>query len=279
MAKANHRISPTAYATGHMWYRQGLSHPGLVTAKGRRLDFAFRALTGGIRLFSGVSLDALMLARHRGIDGRLAAAINAGRVSQIIELAAGFSARGWRLVNRFPDTVTYLETDLPPIVGEKQRLIQQAGLGSQGLQIKPLDALALEGADSLSAVARELDPARGTAIITEGLMNYLSPDDAQGLWQRIAATLQGFAQGLYLADFYLSGETHGAAMASFGKVLQKFVKGRMHVHFATEAQAITAMQDYGFRQVALHGCADMPETRELADISGADRVRVLEGWV
>lgn len=65
-------ISPTAYATGHFWYRHGLSDEAFVTPQGIRLDRYVRIVIAALKLFGGVSLDALMLARHRGIDARLA---------------------------------------------------------------------------------------------------------------------------------------------------------------------------------------------------------------
>ena len=97
MGAGSERISPTAYATGYMWYRQGLSHAAFVTPQGKRLDRAFGLLTRLTRRLSGVSLDAMMLARHKGIDAVLTRAIDEGRVSQVIEIAAGLSARGWRM--------------------------------------------------------------------------------------------------------------------------------------------------------------------------------------
>ena len=94
MTAPSSSISPTAYATGDFWYRHGLSTAALSTPQGRRLDRGFRLLNSGIKLASGVSIDALMLARHKGIDAVLARHIESGRVTQIIELAAGLSPRG-----------------------------------------------------------------------------------------------------------------------------------------------------------------------------------------
>src|ERR1051326_807741 len=106
-------ISPTAYATGYLWFRHGLSHEALVMPEGRRLDRGFRLLGNVVKLAGGFSIEALLLARHKGIDALLAEQVESGRVTQVIELAAGLSARGWRFKQRFGDRITYVETDLP----------------------------------------------------------------------------------------------------------------------------------------------------------------------
>jgi O-methyltransferase involved in polyketide biosynthesis len=269
------RISPTAHATGYLWYRHGLSTEALATPRGKRLDRGFRALTRLTRLLSGISLDAMMLARHKGIDAVLQQAIDEGRVSQVIELAAGLSARGWRFSERYGDRVTYIETDLPAMAQAKRELLDDAGLLSAHHRVIERDALADEGARSLSAVARALDPEKGTAIITEGLMNYLDPETAGHVWRRIAEVLGQFPQGLYLSDIYLTDENRSAAMIAFGSVLQAFVRGRMHTHFDTPAEARTRMRDAGFRSAEVIRTSAIAATRELARVRGGDRVRIL----
>ncbi len=270
------RVSPTAHATGYLWYRLGLSDAALVTPQGKRLDRGFRALTRLTQLLSGVSLDALMLARHQGIDAVLMQAIDDGRIGQVVEIAAGLSARGWRLRKRYGDRITYIESDLPAMAAEKRRLLQRAGLLGDRHRVVDLDALADDGPQSLGAIMRTLDPTQGTAIITEGLMNYLPPDAADGVWRRIAEALAAFPAGLYLSDLYLTHENRSAAMAAFGAILQVFVRGRMFVHFDSAEQAQQRLQRVGFGQVRIHATHDLPATREIARTRGGDRVRILE---
>lgn len=277
MAAKSETISPTAHATGYLWYRLGLSDARLTTPQGQRLDRAFRLLGRATQLLGGVSLDALMEARHRGIDARLTQAIDEGRVTQVIELAAGLSPRGWRYKRRYGAKLTYIETDLPAMAAEKRRLLEQAGGMKPGHKVVELDVLKRGGPHSLAGIAKTLDPNKGVAIITEGLMNYLAPDAAADLWRRIARTLGGFPQGLYLADFYLLEEQRRApAMALFGGVLQLFVRGRMHVHFKNQAAALEGLRRYGLRDATLYRAGDLPETAALGQIRGGDRVRVLE---
>ncbi len=271
-------ISPTAYATGAMWHRYGLSHPALVTRKGRLLDAAFRGLAGGVKLATGLSFDDLMRARHQGIDAQLDAAIESGQITQVIELAAGLSPRGWRFCQRYGDRLRYIETDLPHMLKEKQRLLDAAQLQRPGHQLRCVNVLQADGEQSLRQVLAELDPRQGLAIITEGLMNYLNPQQAAFVWRSIAQALSTFSAGQYLSDFYLSGENRGVLMSAFGGVLQSFVRGRIHVQFATEQEASTAMREYGFARCAIHRAGDISAIADLAARKGAQRVRVLEAW-
>lgn len=273
------RVSPTAYATGYFWFRQGMSHPAFATPQGKKLDRAFRVLSGVTRRLSGFSLDALMLARHKGIDAQLAKAIESGKIGQVIEIAAGLSPRGWSFMQRYGERLRYIETDLPAMAACKREVLEQTGSLSARHQLVELDALAVDGPNSLAAVAKRLDPNVGTAIITEGLMNYLNPTSACAVWQRIAETLGGFPQGVYFSDVYFNERVQHPAVIAFGALLSAFVKGRMHVHFKSPVGLITTMKAAGFKRVHAVKTDAIAATREYAAQRGGDSVRVLEAWV
>ncbi len=269
-------VSPTAYATGYFWYRHGLSHEGLLIPEGRRADRGFRFLIRLVRMLSGVNIDAMMLARHKGIDAMLSRDIASGKVTQVIELAAGLSPRGWRITKKFGGKVNYVETDLPRMAALKHRLLGAAKLYGPKHRVVTVNALKSKGKDSLEALAASLDPKAGVAIITEGLMSYLDPASAEGLWRRIAAVLQGFPYGVYLSDMYLRQDRYGLGMQLFRSFIQRRVRGRMHVHFQTSEEAVEKLTALGFGHVTLHEPRSIPETRELGSVPGGDRVRVLE---
>jgi O-methyltransferase involved in polyketide biosynthesis len=277
MSDKTARVSPTAYATGYFWYRQGLSTAALATSQGRRLDRVFRLFTGATKKLSGFSLDALMLARHKGIDAQLRKAIERGEVGQVIEIAAGLSPRGWSFTQRYK-RLRYIETDLPAMAATKRALLEKAGSLSERHRVVELDALATDGPTSLAAIAATLDPKIGTAIITEGLMNYLDPDTAHGVWQRIAATLKRFPHGVYFSDAYFAERARHPAVIAFGALLSVFVKGRMHIHFTTPADVPKVMKAAGFARGRAIKCESIAETREYASVRGGDSVRVLEAW-
>jgi O-methyltransferase involved in polyketide biosynthesis len=273
------KVSPTAFATGYFWYRHGLSHEGLLIPEGRRMDRRFRILMGLVKAVSGVSIEALMLARHKGIDAILARHIEAGRVTQVVELAAGLSPRGWRFMERYRDRLGYVETDLPHMAELKRGLLAKSQLAGPRHRVVPVNALLDGGPGSLAELAATLDPQGGLAIITEGLMSYLDPASAQGVWRRIAATLKRFPHGVYLSDAYVRSDRYGVGGQVFRGVIQRFVRGRMHVHYETVADADAQLRTAGFARVALHEPAAIAETRELAQRRGGNRVRILEAIV
>ena len=270
------KVSPTAYATGHFWYRHGLSHAGLLAPESHRMGQRFRMLNALVKAVSGTSVEAMMLARHKGIDALLAQHIDEGRVTQVLEVACGLSPRGWRFMQRYPGRLRYVEADLPHMAGLKQRLLEQAGLLTPGHRVVELDALLDRGPRSLHELAKSLDPAGGLAIVTEGLLSYLDPPTAQALWRRVASTLHAFPFGVYLADAYVRSDRHGFGGALFRGIVQAFVRGRMHLHFETPAHAERLLQAAGFGAATLHEPRAIAATRELAAIPGGNRVRVLE---
>ena len=143
------RISPTAHYTADVWVRSGLSDPALSTRLGAVLHAALAPLneTYG-RLSDRPNLDAMLVARHRALDALLQRAIAAGRVGQVVEIAAGLSGRGCRFARRFPD-LRYVETDLPDMAAHKRRVLDEAGLRGANHEVRELDALASAGPASV----------------------------------------------------------------------------------------------------------------------------------
>jgi len=275
MTQRSETISPTAHYTGHIWTRYGMSHPAFATPQGRLFHAAVEPAMRLSAAFGGPTLAGFLLARHRLIDHRLRTAIESGRVSQVIEIAAGLSPRGWRFNQRFGDRLTYIEADLPDMAARKQRVLDNTGAGGSQHRVVTIDALATQGPNSLDGIAADLDPTQGLAIITEGLLSYLDPAAVDGLWARIATTLNGFEHGIYLSDLHLGEETAGPATRAFMSMLSAFVRGRVHLHHADATAALDALQAAGFSQATLHKPQDW--TREIGDTPpGAHLVRVLE---
>jgi O-methyltransferase involved in polyketide biosynthesis len=238
-------ISPTAHYTGYVWARNGLSHPELTTTQGRLLFDSLHPtmlLSGAL---GGPSLEAYLLARHRAIDALLEQAIEEHGVTQVVEVAAGLSPRGWRFAKRYGDRIAYYEADLPAMAAGKRRALERMGSLGDRHQVRDLDALCDTGPNSLAALAAELDPGAGLAIITEGLLGYLSPGDVAALWRRFAETLSRFLAGRYVSDLHL-GSAQTVQVRAFRVVLSAFVRGRVYLHFADAEQAKAALREAGF---------------------------------
>lgn len=268
-------ISPTAHYTAAVWGGAGLSHPALVTPEGRVLVQALRPLMAATGALGGPRLRDFLLARHRIIDHLLVGAIEDGRVGQVIEIAAGMSPRGWSLHQRFGDRLTYVEADLPGMAARKREALAAAGSLGAHHRVAELDALSDNGPLSLPAVAASLDPARGVAIVTEGLLNYLDRGAVLGLWQRIAEVLAGFPSGLYLSDLHLADEAGGVVPRAFMAALSVFVLGRVHLHFDDEADASAALSAAGLA-ATLHRPPAFAGRLEGCGEPGARLVRVIE---
>jgi O-methyltransferase involved in polyketide biosynthesis len=243
-------ISPTAHYTGAVWGHYGLAPSELVTTEGRAMRLALQPTLLFTRIVGAPDLDGFLLARHRTIDRLLEEAIADGRVGQVIEIAAGMSPRGWR----FAEQVTYVEGDLPGMAARKRDALARTGASHEVVE---LDALHDDGPDSLAAVASALDPQQGLAIITEGLLNYLDRDAVLGLWRRIATTLQGFPDGLYLSDLVVDDDVSGLVPRAFSAALSVFVRSPIHLHFANDGEARRELERAGFGRAVLHRPAEV----------------------
>lgn len=269
------RISPTAHYTGHTWLHHGLSHPALATREGRLLHAALQPLAAVSRRVGLPTLEGLLLARHQAIDTQLGAAIDSGDVTQVIEIAAGLSPRGWAFARRYGERITYIEADLPAMAQRKRRLLAGAGLETPGHRVVDLDALADDGAQSLARLADSLAPDQGLAIITEGLLNYFPTTAVCDMWARFAATLARFPRGLYLSDLHLASDNRGILVDLGLRLLSAFVRGRVHLHFDSPAAALAALREAGFAQAELIRPAPQPGVGGALDPAGARMVRVL----
>lgn len=252
------RIGPTAHYTGHVWSRNGLSHPGLSTVEGRVLFDSLQPTMLASRAVGGPTLEAYLLARHRAIDARLERAIAEDRVGQVIELAAGLSPRGWRFVNRYEHLV-YVEADLPGMAERKRTALEQIGSVELGERhrVREVDVLRDdEEPGSLAAVIAELDQGTGLAIVTEGLLGYLPPDAVAAMWRRFATALERFPTGRYISDVHMGG-AQTPQVRVFRVALSAFVRGRVYLHFEDAAGAEAALHDAGFAQAEVRRAADV----------------------
>jgi O-methyltransferase involved in polyketide biosynthesis len=253
MPASDARISPTAHYTSYVWYANDMSHEALTSRLGRVLYHALQPVNRGYLFLSrNPNLEMVLLARHRVIDHLLERAIEDGRVGQVVEIAAGLSPRGYHFARRFPG-LTYLEGDLPEMAAHKRAALAGAGLLGARHDVLHLDALADEGPHSLEAVAAaRLDPAKGTAIITEGLTGYFDGAALEGMWARFARTLRRFPRGEYLADLFVGGDATGLSVRAFARLLGAAVRGKVHLHFETAGDAAAALRRAGFAGVELH---------------------------
>jgi O-methyltransferase involved in polyketide biosynthesis len=155
------------------------------------------------------------------------------------------SPRGWRFTERHPELV-YVETDLPGMAERKRKALEEIGDRPAAHRVAELDALTDDGPASLPAVAEDLYPELGLAVITEGLLSYLDEDSMLGLWRRIAAALESFEDGRYIFDLGIGAIGRDLPARAFRVALGGFVRGQVHEHFPDDEDAIEALHEAGF---------------------------------
>ncbi len=265
MSNDTSRISPTAHYTGYVWCRNELSPPELATTTGRAM---FHALRGPMRLASlasgGLTLEKLLLQRHLIIDHLLDEAIRAGRVTQVLEIAAGLSGRGRRFTNRHP-SLRYIEGDLPGMAARKRARLEQLGPVSPEHHVETLNALVDDGPESIFAIAeRRLDPDGGTAIITEGLLSYFPKHLVIPMLQRFARVLSGHGSGVFLCDLHFDDSAHHiATIRAFRGLLGLFAQANVTLHFPSQAHATVDLLYAGFSAVDHYRPRDLEGKLEL----------------
>ncbi len=242
------RISPTAHYTGFVWYRNHLSDRAFRTRRGWLLYHSLQPLIRAVQTVGAPSLEDILMARHLVIDHLLAEAVEAGIVGQVVEVAAGLSPRGCRFMERFGDRgLVYVEGDLAGMCARKRDLLAARG-PAPGHHIVELDALADRGPRSLAGIGeRLLDPAVGTAIVTEGLLSYFPRDAVEGMWSRFAGFLGRFPHGRYFSNLHVARQTNIVPGArTFITLLSAFARGRVHFPYPDVAAATTALHAAGF---------------------------------
>jgi len=268
-------ISPTAHYTGETWVRNGLSHPELATWQGRLFHGTLLLPNAASKLLGGPTLEGLLLARHRIIDAQLDELIQGG-VGQVIEVACGMSPRGWRFAERYGDELTYVEADLPAMARRKREALARMGSLGDHHRVDDLDVLRDGGPESLESLVETMDPAKGLAIITEGLLVYFDDPTVEALWQRLAKALRPFSTGVYLADLRFARPERTVAEHAFELLLGAFVRSNIHPYRGDEADAETELRAVGFERVRLHRCDEHPAAAEVHGDAGTAMLSVIE---
>jgi O-methyltransferase involved in polyketide biosynthesis len=243
-ARTSDAISPTAHYTGYIWTRNGLSHPELETREGRVLFELVRPSMWVSAALGSGTLERYLMARHLEIDAALIRAIEEDGITQVLEIAAGMSPRGWRFTSRY-EKLAYVEADLPAMAARKREALQRMGSLSERHPVLDIDVLSDE---SVAAAVAGLDRGRGLAIITEGLLGYLPTDAVIAVWQRFARTLSEFERGRYIAELHQASAAT-PVIRGFRLALGAFVRGRVYLHFETDADAREALEAAGFGAV------------------------------
>jgi hypothetical protein len=95
------------------------------------------------------------------------------------------------------------------------------------------------------------------------------------MWARFARVLGRFPAGLYLSDLHLRAHNRGVMVDAFAGLLSTFVRGRVHLHFATADDAEAALHEAGFDRATLVAPKARAARGGTTDPAGAAAVRVV----
>ncbi len=137
------------------------------------------------------SLPHQLLHRHAAIDKLLA---DAG-LARVLELAAGFSARGSRC-SRDP-RCQYIEFDLPDMIRSKR---EQLAASADGRAVLARSNFELRAGDVLHVDFLADFVGSPLAVLSEGLMMYFSREQQMQVWRQVAQLLR-VCGGVYLFDY------------------------------------------------------------------------------
>jgi len=105
----------------------------------------------------------------------------AGGADTIINLAAGLDARPYRM--NLPPTLKWVEVDLPPLLAYKEEILRA---DKPNCRLERIPADLADRAARRKLLERLDASAKNALLITEGLLIYLSPDDARAFADDLA---------------------------------------------------------------------------------------------
>lgn len=231
-------ISFTAHYTGEMWQKMGISHPALSTRLGRRLHWLLAPIEWLAQRLAGVSIGETLKMRQALLDQEVVSWINKHPTTYVVELAAGLSARGWRLLNQF-DQISYLEVDLPDMSALKQ--LRAANLPGRVPEFFAADIFTSE----LAVKIDSLDRSRPVLFVTEGLINYFTLDQTAKLAQLLNNTAQQHSSSTWLTEIYPCNNkpwVNQLTQWSF-TILRVLTKSAFETHFTKPAEAVSFFEE------------------------------------
>jgi methyltransferase (TIGR00027 family) len=122
-----------------------------------------------------------MVARTKLID-ELVQEKGAQGCDCVINLAAGLDTRPYRL--ELPETLRWIEVDLPALIEEKEALLTDA---VPRCQLRRIKVNLTDTQARIAALQDALGPATQALVLTEGLLVYLDDAQVRGLSRDIAA--------------------------------------------------------------------------------------------
>ena len=274
-------ISFTALYTGQVWYEYGMSNHFFTNAKSKLLFEAMRPFEFAAKHSVGVNLEDILLQRHKIIDHIIEQRMLKDGVSQILEIACGYSPRGYKLSQRHPN-LTYIEADLPKVAKQKNRLLNENTHMTPGHKVVSCDIFSEHSSRSLNNVITEfLNPNQPTIIITEGLVNYFTLENISLFWRKLVTQHHLREKAWYVTDmaFAPNKSRLPSAVRSAGAILSLATGSSISFHFRDEHHLLSTFNDYSFQNVTLHSPADYQRKLRLPNSKNKSLMQVVEAQI
>jgi len=117
----------------------------------------------------------------------------------VVELACGYSPRGISLAKKMA-ALQYYDTDLAHVIARKMSRMRTTTLPSN-YHTESLNALRPHTLQTILP-NREAPTTNTAAVISEGLLLYLSPQQKETLWKNVLEFLRRFTSGYYSFEIY-----------------------------------------------------------------------------
>lgn len=163
-------------------------------------------------------------------------------VNNILEISSGFSFRGLSMASQNPN-LTYIDTDLPEVIGNKlaivDDIITENKIETTGnLYIQPLNTL------DEAAFNKLIDqfPPGPVAILNEGLLVYLEPEEKARLCQIVKSILKRRGGCWITGDVYIRKQFAPEKPDAFSDFLKSHDVERKKFESFEEAEAFFNQQ-------------------------------------
>lgn len=184
-------------------------------------------------------------ARYKLIDKLL----RASGTKQILEVASGLSTRGVAMTA--DPSITYVEVDLPLMMADKRKIfgeLQQRGTLPQRPNLHLLDGNAMN-IDDLRRATSLFQPHEPIAVLTEGLLRYLTLDEQARYTAHVVDLLKAFGGIWITPDISLRRAPRGDGTTATRRTMITQVTGKdvSANRFRDLAHAVSFFEEKGLR--------------------------------
>ena len=191
------RISPTALLVSYLRQFTDIPHSKEIAQLVQAQTFV--AQLPGQKSALPLELSVLFEGRYKAINN----VINQFTPSQILELASGFSARGMEFSHN--PRITFVESDLPGIVAQKQKLIEQLVGQRSNLHSVAIDIT--QHPSQFPLDVNYLQPEKPIVITCEGVLLYLTLAQKQQVFANAREMLEMYG-GVWITSDLITLETY-----------------------------------------------------------------------